>query len=243
MTRTIASHVVADVCSIYLRRPDDILELYSTEGLNREAVHRTRLGIGEGWSVRWRKTAGRSLPTTRPTIRILPIVPKPGKTRCRLSLACRSSGPARPSGVLVVQNRIARRYSDEEVEAVQAVAALLAEIAASGELLSQEETAVVGEMLHRPEHAKGSAIVAGIASGRAVFLQPPAPKHKVFATDVAVEAARLEQGLTSLRASVDAMLRTMRALPMSRAMSWRLIAFLRTIAAGRIGCERRSFPV
>jgi phosphotransferase system enzyme I (PtsP) len=48
LTRTIAAHVVADVCSIYLRRPDDELELYSTEGLNRDAVHRTRLGIGEG---------------------------------------------------------------------------------------------------------------------------------------------------------------------------------------------------
>ena len=48
LTRVIASHVVADVCSIYLRRPDDELELYSTEGLNREAVHNTRLKWGEG---------------------------------------------------------------------------------------------------------------------------------------------------------------------------------------------------
>ena len=48
LTKTIASHVVADVCSIHLRRPDDELELYSTEGLNRTAVHKTRLKIGEG---------------------------------------------------------------------------------------------------------------------------------------------------------------------------------------------------
>lgn len=109
-------------------------------------------------------------------------------------------------GVLVVQNKAAREYSDEEVGAVQAVATLLAEIAASGELLSQEETDVVDEMLHRPERLKGFGIVSGIASGRAVFLQPPAPKHKVFADDTAAEAVRLEDGLSRLRASVDEML-------------------------------------
>ena len=64
---------------------------------------------------------------------------------------------------------------------------LLAEIAASGELLSQEETAAVGEMLHRPEKLNGYPIVSGIASGRAVFRQAPAPKHKVFASDLASE--------------------------------------------------------
>ena len=206
LTRTIASHVVADVCSIYLRRPDDILELYSTEGLNREAVHRTRLGIGEGLVGSVAKNRRPLVTDDAPNHPDFAYRPETGEDPLQAFLGVPLIRSGKTLGVLVVQNRIARRYSDEEVEAVQAVAALLAEIAASGELLSQEETAVVGEMLHRPEHAKGSAIVAGIASGRAVFLQPPAPKHKVFATDVAVEAARLEQGLTSLRASVDAML-------------------------------------
>ncbi|MEK7266468.1 MAG: peptidase, partial [Pseudomonadota bacterium] len=48
LTQVIAKHVGSDVCSIYLRLPSDELELYSTEGLNREAVHKTRLGWGEG---------------------------------------------------------------------------------------------------------------------------------------------------------------------------------------------------
>ena len=206
LTKTIASHVVADVCSIYLRRPDDILELYSTEGLNREAVHRTRLGIGEGLVGLVAKSRRPLVTDDAPHHPAFAYRPETGEDPFRSFLGVPLIRSGKTLGVLVVQNRATRRYSDAEVEAVQAVAALLAEIAASGELLSREETAVVGEMLHRPETLKGVPIVAGIASGHAVYLQPPAPKHKVFASDVAVEAERLEDGLTALRASVDDML-------------------------------------
>ncbi len=206
LTRTIASHVVADVCSIYLRRPDDVLELYSTEGLNREAVHRTRLGIGEGLVGLVAKSRRPLVTDDAPHHPAFAYRPETGEDPFSSFLGVPLIRSGKTLGVLVVQNRAARQYADEEVEAVQAVAALLAEIAASGELLSREETAVVGEMLHRPETLLGVPIVAGIASGRAVFLQPPAPKHKVFANDVAAEASRLEEGLTALRASVDAML-------------------------------------
>lgn len=206
LTKTIASHVVADVCSIYLRRPDDILELYSTEGLNREAVHSTRLGIGEGLVGLVAKSRRPLVTDDAPHHPAFAYRPETGEDPFSSFLGVPLIRSGKTLGVLVVQNRAMRRYADAEVEAVQAVAALLAEIAASGELLSREETAVVGEMLHRPETLKGVPIVAGIASGRAVYLQPPAPKHKVFATDVAAEAARLEDGLTALRASVDAML-------------------------------------
>ena len=206
LTKTIASHVVADVCSIYLRRPDDILELYSTEGLNREAVHRTRLKIGEGLVGLVAKNRRPLVTDDAPHHPAFAYRPETGEDPFNSYLGVPLIRSGKTLGVLVVQNRAARQYADEEVEAVQAVAALLAEIAASGELLSREETAVVGEMLHRPETLQGVPIVAGIASGRAAFLQPPTPKHKVFASDVAAEAARLEDGLTALRASVDAML-------------------------------------
>ncbi|MEO1251124.1 MAG: phosphoenolpyruvate--protein phosphotransferase [Pseudomonadota bacterium] len=206
LTQTIASHVVADVCSIYLRRPDDVLELYSTEGLNREAVHRTRLGIGEGLVGLVAKSRRPLVTSDAPHHPAFAYRPETGEDPLNAFLGVPLIRSGKTLGVLVVQNRAARVYTDAEVEAVQAVATLLAEIAASGELLSKEETAVVGEMLHRPETLQGVAIVAGVASGRAVFLQPPAPKHKVFASDVAAEAARLEQGLTDLRAAVDEMI-------------------------------------
>ena len=44
----IARELVAEVCSIYVRRADDVLELFVTEGLHPDAVRNTRLMVGEG---------------------------------------------------------------------------------------------------------------------------------------------------------------------------------------------------
>jgi phosphotransferase system enzyme I (PtsP) len=46
--KLIAAEVVAEVCSIYLLRAGEVLELFATEGLKKEAVHKTRLRVGEG---------------------------------------------------------------------------------------------------------------------------------------------------------------------------------------------------
>ncbi len=206
LTKVIASHIVADVCSIYLRRPDDDLELYSTEGLKREAVHKTRLKWGEGLVGLVAETHRPIVTSNAPSHPAFAYRPETGEDPLHSFLGVPLIRSGKTLGVLVVQNKTARHYADDEVEAVQAVAALLAEIAASGELLSQEETAVVDEMLHRSEMLQGSGIVGGIAAGRAVFLRPPARVHKVFADDSAVEAQRLEEGLNALRTSVDEML-------------------------------------
>ena len=228
LTKAIASHVVADVCSIYLRRPDDDLELYATEGLNRAAVHKTRLKWGEGL-VGLVADSHRPLVTSdAPHHPAFSYRPETGEDPLHSFLGVPLIRSGKALGVLVIQNTAARQYTDEEVGAVQAVATLLAEIAASGELLSQEETAAVGEMLHQPERLKGFPIVAGVARGKAVFLQPPAPKHKVFATDLSVEAARLEEGLSALRASVDEMLAknaSLSGVPREVLETYRLFAY------------------
>ncbi|HTN41829.1 MAG TPA: GAF domain-containing protein, partial [Asticcacaulis sp.] len=48
VVRIIASSMVAEVCSIYLRRTSEELELFATEGLNADAVHKTRMRLSEG---------------------------------------------------------------------------------------------------------------------------------------------------------------------------------------------------
>src|ERR1700691_2176989 len=48
LVAVIAANMVAEVCSIYLRRAGNSLELFATEGLNSSAVHRTRMRSGEG---------------------------------------------------------------------------------------------------------------------------------------------------------------------------------------------------
>ncbi|MEL7487002.1 MAG: phosphoenolpyruvate--protein phosphotransferase [Pseudomonadota bacterium] len=206
LTRVIASHVVADVCSIYLRRGDEQLELYSTEGLRREAVHRTRLSWGEGLVGRVAETQAPLVTADAPANPFFRFVPDIGEEPLQSFLGVPLIRSGKVLGVLVVQNTASRQYTDEEVEAVQAVATLLAEITASGELLDAEETEAVDEMLHRPERFDGAAAAPGVAIGAAVFREAPAPKHRVFSQDAAGEAARLEDGLARLRKSVDAML-------------------------------------
>ena len=48
ITHHIADSMGTEVCSIYLFRDADTLELCATEGLRPEAVHQTRLRLGEG---------------------------------------------------------------------------------------------------------------------------------------------------------------------------------------------------
>ena len=48
ITKLIASTTGTEVCSIYLLRDSETLELCATEGLEIGAVHQTRMRIGEG---------------------------------------------------------------------------------------------------------------------------------------------------------------------------------------------------
>jgi len=48
ITHLIADSMGTDVCSIYLFRDAETLELCAAEGLNKEAVHETRMRVGEG---------------------------------------------------------------------------------------------------------------------------------------------------------------------------------------------------
>lgn len=206
LTHVIARHVDSDVCSIYLRLPSDELELYSTEGLNREAVHLTRLKWGEGLVGVVAETKRPLVTSDAPLHPNFAYRPETGEDPLHSFLGVPLIRSGKSLGVLVLQNLVSRRYTDEEVGAAQAVATLLAEIAASGELFDPRTTAEVGAMLHRPERLTGAGIVPGVAFGRAAFHEQPTPKHKVFARNADAEAARLNDGLAALQASVDAML-------------------------------------
>ncbi|MEE2690853.1 MAG: phosphoenolpyruvate--protein phosphotransferase [Pseudomonadota bacterium] len=227
LTRVIATHIVADVCSIYLRRADDDLELYSTEGLNREAVHQTRLKWGEGLVGTVAATQRALVTADAPLHPAFVYKAETGEDPLHSFLGVPLIRSGKALGVLVLQNKASRRYTEDEVEAAQALAVLLAEVAASGELLDKEETAAVGEMLHRPERLVGVGVVPGVVMGKAAFHEAPAPQHKVFAENVAVEAERLEEGLSALRASVDEMLSNEALAGVSREVleTYRLFAY------------------
>src|SRR6516164_7357527 len=76
----IAANMVAEVCSVYVLRVDNTLELYATEGLNRDAVHRTVLSAHEG-------LVGLVASEASP---LSPSAPRPAKRFTIPSSACRS---------------------------------------------------------------------------------------------------------------------------------------------------------
>ena len=111
----------------------------------------------------------------------------------------------RTLGVLVVQNRSYRTYAEEEVEALQTTAMVLAEMFASGEM---EDLSMPGADLdlNRPVHLKGAPFAEGIALGHVVLHEPRVVVTDLIAEDVDLELKRLDAAMASLRLSVDDLL-------------------------------------
>ena len=130
----IAANMVAEVCSVYVLRSDGVLELYATEGLKREAVHQASLRVGQGLVG---TIAAEARPLNLPDAQSHPAfryLPETGEEIYSSFLGVPILRAGRTLGVLVVQNRTHRTYYDEEVEALQTTAMVLAEMIAVGEL-------------------------------------------------------------------------------------------------------------
>src|ERR1700738_514549 len=201
----IAANMVAEVCSTYVLRVDNTLELYATEGLNRDAVHQTVLSAHEGLVGLVSSEAtplNLSDEQSRPAFSFRP---ETGEEIYHSFLGVPILRAGNTLGVLVVQNRAKRTYVEEEVEALQTTAMVLAEMIASGELsalaLPGAEPAA-----RRSVHLKGSPLSEGIALGHVVLHDPRVVVTNFIAEDVQKEVARLTSAVDSLRTNLDEML-------------------------------------
>ncbi len=206
VVRIIARSMVAEVCSIYLRRASGELELFATEGLNPEAVHTTRLRAGEGLVGEVARLAQPISLSDAPTHPSFSYRPETGEDPYHAFLGAPLLRGGRAIGVLVVQNRAERRYDEDEVEDIQTIAMVLAETVASGELLAQEELRDIEVAPHRPERLKGQKFGDGLAYGHVVLHEAPLPPERLLADNQQVEEIRLREALNRLKADVDHML-------------------------------------
>jgi phosphotransferase system enzyme I (PtsP) len=198
----IASNMVAEVCSLYVARADGPLELFATEGLNREAVHLTTMRPGEGLVG---LIAGTAEPLALSDAQNHPAFsykPETGEEIYQSFLGVPVLRGGATLGVLVVQNRARRTYSEEEIEALQTTAMLLAEMIASGELQS---IVGLGATIagRRPVSLTGAPIAEGLGLGHVVLHQPRVVVNKIVADDLSQELDRLEKAIAAMRASVD----------------------------------------
>ena len=201
----IASNMVAEVCSLYVQRADADLELYATEGLNREAVHATTMKAGEGLVGLIATNAEPLALADAQTHPAFSYKPETGEEIYHSFLGVPVLRGGNVLGVLVVQNRARRLYSEEELEALQTTAMLLAEMIATGQLqaLSQQGP---GISLMRPLALMGVAIADGVGLGHAVMHQPRITVTQLVAEDVNAELRRLDASIEAMRASIDALI-------------------------------------
>jgi phosphotransferase system enzyme I (PtsP) len=201
----IAANMVAEVCSVYVLRVDSTLELYATEGLNRDAVHRTVMRADEGLVGLVASQASAINLSNAQAHPAFSYRPETGEEIYHSFLGVPVLRAGNTLGVLVVQNRARRTYSEEEVEALQTTAMVLAEMIASGELsalaLPGAEPAA-----RRSVHVKGSALSEGIALGHVVLHEPRVVVTNFIADDIQKELAHLSSAVETLRTSLDEML-------------------------------------
>jgi phosphotransferase system enzyme I (PtsP) len=197
--------MVAEVCSVYVLRADGRLELYATEGLNREAVHLTTLRTGEGLVGLIAKTAE---PLALADAQLHPAfvyLPETGEEIYSSFLGVPILRGGNTLGVLVVQNKARRTYPEEEIEALETTAMLLAEMIASGEL---ESLALPGRdiALRRPLALKGTPIADGVGLGHVVLHEPRIVVKQLIAEDIKVEMERLDTAIGAMRKSLDVLI-------------------------------------
>jgi phosphotransferase system enzyme I (PtsP) len=206
IARIIATNMVAEVCSIYLRRAGDVLELFSTEGLNPEAVHQTRLRIGEGIIGDIAAHARALALSDAPADPRFAYRPETGEEPYQSMMGVPILRTGKVVGVVAVQNRAQRHYSEDEIETLQTVAMVLAEILASGELVSAEELREADGIALLPLRLNGVRLNGGLAIGLAVQHEPRIVVKRLIAEDIPLELDRLNAALAGMYTQLDTML-------------------------------------
>ncbi len=201
----IAANMVAEVCSVYVLRVDGTLELYATEGLKPEAVHQTVLKQDEGLVG---LVASEANPINLSEAQAHPAFsfrPETGEEIYHSFLGVPILRAGNTLGVLVVQNRARRTYTEEEEEALQTTSMVLAEMIASGELSALAPPGAEPAARHAM-HVTGTSLSDGIALGHVVLHEPRVVITNVIADDVQRESKRLDAAIATLRADLDRMI-------------------------------------
>ena len=203
IVKQIAGVMVTEVCSIYLKRQDGSLELFASEGLNPGAVHATRMKRGEGLVGR---CAELNVTVNEPEASSHPAFsyrPETGEEIYHSLLAVPIGRSGQVLGVLVVQNRAQKEYSDEDVEVLQATAMVVAEHLVSGAVAGAGTAIELEKSLSAV--IQGEQMAEGIALGHIVLHEPCIVVTHLMAEDPAEELIRLETAVASLRSSLDEM--------------------------------------
>ncbi|WP_372884433.1 phosphoenolpyruvate--protein phosphotransferase [Shimia sp.] len=204
VTHLIASSMGAEVCSIYLFRDQETLELCATEGLNPDAVHQTRLRIGEGLVGRVARTSRIVNTANAPSEKGFRYMPETGEEIYSSFCGIPIQRLGENLGVLVVQSKEARDFLADEIYALEVVAMVLAEMTELGAFVG--DNAAMGARHQQHVMFKGSCAQEGAAEGHVWLHEPRVVVTNPIAEDPEVELGRLHDAVDHLRVGVDKML-------------------------------------
>jgi len=205
ITHLIADSMRTEVCSIYLFRDEDTLELCATEGLKKEAVHQTRMKVGEGLVGRVARSAAPINTADAPSEKGFRYMPETGEEIYSSFLGVPIQRVGEKLGVLVVQSKTARLYSEDEVYALEVVAMVLAEMTELGAFLGEGDGP--GALHRRPRLFRGGIAQEGSAEGHVWLHEPRVVVTNPVADDPLTEIERIRDAVGQLRVSIDDLLR------------------------------------
>jgi phosphotransferase system enzyme I (PtsP) len=200
MVRLVSVELATDVCSVYAMRPGEILELAATQGLRQEAVGKTRLRVGEGIVGLCAASAKvLNLPDAQnhPAFAYRPETSEEPYASL-LAVPVRRAG--RTLGVLAVQTRDPRHFSDDEIEVLETVAMLLAELLPS---LGAADGSEEGLGSTVPRNFTGTSLVGGLAIGMVVLRGMRSSSRRMLADDAEAEQARLDAAAERMQRGLD----------------------------------------
>jgi len=194
--------MASEVCSIYLLR-EGVLELFATRGLAQEAVHVTKMALGEGLVgtiAEQVETLNLDEAASHPDFAYRP---ETGEDRFHSFAGVPIIRRERAVGVLCVQHVESRRYADVEIEALQTVAMVLSELIANAELVDASGSATLRPQSTAPMRIAGLKLVDGMASGCAVFHQPRVHVEHTVADDADAERHRVYAAFDKMRDQIE----------------------------------------
>ena len=200
----IADEMGTEVCSIYLFRDSETLELCATRGLQAEAVHQTRMRLGEGLVGRTAKSRSVINTANAPAEKGFRYMPETGEERYSSFCGIPIQRLGDVLGVLVVQSKASREYTFDEVYALEIVAMVIAEMAELGAFVG--EGAALTALHQRPVMFRGSIGQEGASRGHVYLHEPRVVVTNPISEDPESEKARLLDAVEKLRAGVDDML-------------------------------------
>ena len=200
----IASSMQAEVCSIYLFRDPETLELCATQGLEQDSVHQTRMRLGEGLVGRTAKSGNIVNTANAPAEKGFRYMPETGEERYSSFCGVPIQRLGDVLGVLVVQTKTERVMTPDEVYALEIVAMVIAEMTELGAFVG--EGAALSALHQKPVLLRGSIGQEGTSAGRVYLHEPRVVVTNPISDDPEKEKTRLTEAVETLRKSVDNMM-------------------------------------